>query len=376
MNYISINKISTITIDDLYQESLGNFKTNIAVAPAEGITGASVNLVATLTDKYNKAIQGKPVQFTVAGTPIGTPVTTDVNGIAKLSYTITQTISGTYTILAQFLGDNIYAATSNTNNLKVDYTPTLPDLTVSNLQIPTNPTTGQTYPITVTVSNLGQTDAGTFSNKLYDGTTQIGEIILNSLKAGTNTPITFNWIPTTSGTHTLKIITDANNQITETNENNNQITQDTTVTVTSPTANVQVWNWITDSAGTYPGKTTINYLEDNWMFIQAHNWGPDSATGVILTDIIPSTLNFDPTTLQTSTNHGQNWITNDPTVSLNGNTLTWNINNMINGADLWLKMKIQATNTGTQISNTVTETQTTNNPNPQHQTDTATVTVP
>jgi len=124
MNYISTSQISTVTIDDLYQESIGNFTTKVAVTAVEGITDSTQQLIATLTDKYNKPIQGKTIQFTVAGTPIGTPVTTDVNGIAKLSYTITQTISGPYQILAKFIGDNRYAATSNTGTLQVDHTPT------------------------------------------------------------------------------------------------------------------------------------------------------------------------------------------------------------------------------------------------------------
>ena len=312
INYIAASGINCINIDDLYQEAVHNYHTNIAVGTAEGIKGDVVTLMATLTDKYNKPVKGKTIQFNVGGTLVGTPVTTDVNGIAKLSYTITQTISGSYQILAQFLGDNIYAATSNTNNLKVDYTPTLPDLTVSNLQIPTNIKTGTTNPITVTVSNLGQTDAGTFSNKLYDGTTQIGEIILNSLKAGTNTPITFNWIPTTSGTHTLKIITDANNQITESNENNNQITQDTTVTTPPLLPDLTITNiqtpsnpvtgqtypitiTITNNGGTDAGTFTIKTYDGN------NNMGKQTINGLASGTSTTITYNWNPTTTGTHT---------------------------------------------------------------------------
>ena len=113
INYIAASGINCITIDDLYQEAVHNYQTNIAVGTAEGNKGDVVTLMATLTDKHNKPVKGKTIQFNVGGTLVGT-VTTDVNGIAKLSYTITQTISGTYTILAQFLGDNIYAAISKT----------------------------------------------------------------------------------------------------------------------------------------------------------------------------------------------------------------------------------------------------------------------
>ena len=124
INYIAASGINCINIDDLYQEAVHNYHTNIAVGTAEGNKGDVVTLMATLTDKYNKPVKGKTIQFNVGGTLVGTPVTTDVNGIAKLSYTITQTISGPYTILAKFIGDNRYAATSNTGTLQVDHTPT------------------------------------------------------------------------------------------------------------------------------------------------------------------------------------------------------------------------------------------------------------
>jgi len=83
---------------------------------------------------------------------------------------------------------------------------------------------GTTYQITATVTNLGTVDAGAFAVKLYDNNTQLGKINITSLSAGTSTQVTFNWTPIT-GTHNLAIKADANNQITEYNETNNQLTQ-------------------------------------------------------------------------------------------------------------------------------------------------------
>jgi subtilase family serine protease len=76
--------------------------------------------------------------------------------------------------------------------------------------------------VNVTVTNNGTTDAGSFTVKLQDGTTGIGWITINNLAAQTNTTITFNWKPTTTGTHTLKAAADYYNTIPESNEANNK----------------------------------------------------------------------------------------------------------------------------------------------------------
>ena len=85
--------------------------TTMVVNPLSGFKGDNVNLTANLTDTQNNVpVEGKTIQFSVNGTPVGTAVT-DVNGIAKLAYKITQNF-GKYTILAQFLQDPTYTATN------------------------------------------------------------------------------------------------------------------------------------------------------------------------------------------------------------------------------------------------------------------------
>ena len=104
--------------------------TAIVVDPVSGFKGDIVDLIATLTDTHNNIpLAGQTIQFNVDGNPVGT-ATTNALGIATLPYTITQT-QGIYTILAEFLQDNTYAASSNTNTLDVlDNTP--PVVTSSN----------------------------------------------------------------------------------------------------------------------------------------------------------------------------------------------------------------------------------------------------
>ena len=97
--------------------------TALTVNSASGFKGNTVNLIATLTDTQNNIpLEGKTIQFKINNTTVGTAIT-NTQGIATLPYTITENY-GTYTILAQFLEDTIYTASSNTNILTVNHTPT------------------------------------------------------------------------------------------------------------------------------------------------------------------------------------------------------------------------------------------------------------
>jgi uncharacterized repeat protein (TIGR01451 family) len=108
-------------LDNNYQSislTITNLKpTTIIVNPANGIKGKIIDLIATLTDNQNTPLEGKTIQFSVNGVVIGTAIT-NAQGIAKYSYTITQTPEK-YTILAKFLEDTTYSESSNTNILTV-----------------------------------------------------------------------------------------------------------------------------------------------------------------------------------------------------------------------------------------------------------------
>ena len=106
--------------------SLGvdHITTALIVNSATGYKADKVNLIATLTDtQKNVPVSGKTIQFSVNGTPVGQSIT-NASGIATYAYTILQN-SGTYTILAEFLQDTTYTASTNTNNLAVTMTPTV-----------------------------------------------------------------------------------------------------------------------------------------------------------------------------------------------------------------------------------------------------------
>src|SRR5690606_20251568 len=96
------------------------------------------------------------------------------------------------------------------------------------------------------------------------------------------TPVSFIWTPNTTGEHVLAVIADANNEITESNETNNQVSTQTTVnpstqpdlTVTnlqlpaSPTVAIssQVTATITNNGTVDSGAFVVKLYDNNTQY--------------------------------------------------------------------------------------------------------------
>ncbi len=120
-----------------------------------------------------------------------------------------------------------------------------PDLAVSNLQLPSNPQNGTSYPVSFTVTNNGSANAGSFMVSLSDGSITIGQQNITGLASGQNTTVTFNWIPSTTGLRSINATADVNNVINETNEANNKITQQVSVTSSQGLPDLVITNYQT-----------------------------------------------------------------------------------------------------------------------------------
>ena len=152
---------------------------------------------------------------------------------SAVSFNWIPTVTGSRTITATADVNNVITEASETNNSITQQvtvvTQGLPDLTVSNLVVPSNPQVGTTYPVSFTVTNSGSVNAGSFVVSLVDGTLSIGQQTISSLASGQSTAVSFNWIPTVTGSRTITATADVNNAITEASETNNSITQQVTV---------------------------------------------------------------------------------------------------------------------------------------------------
>ena len=112
--YVYANGINSFSTFSAFAEK---YTTDINVDPAEGVKGDTVDLTATLTTDGNP-LKDKDVDFYVDGSYVDT-VTTNDDGIATLSYTITQD-PGNYDIRAVFAGDDYYLGCENTSTLTVN----------------------------------------------------------------------------------------------------------------------------------------------------------------------------------------------------------------------------------------------------------------
>ena len=118
-NYLVSSNTETLTVNHI--------PTAILVSSITGYNGDEVNLTATLTDTHNNIpVSGKTIDFTVNGVYVGSGVT-NASGVAKYTYKIVQD-AGSYTILAEFQKDSVYAASSNTETLTVKPIPVTIDI--------------------------------------------------------------------------------------------------------------------------------------------------------------------------------------------------------------------------------------------------------
>ena len=144
-------------------------------------------------------------------------------------------------------------------------------------------------------------------------------------------------------------------------------------------ARTSVWKWYSDVTGTnpnYPGYSTLRYLDTAYLYLEAYNYGPDNATGVIVTDVIPTELWVDFNNIKVSYGWPFNWVDPMGSVTLTGNTLTWRIGDLDNGEDFYLQIPITVVQSNTTFTNTVTLNQITSTTEPSWQTDSKTLTIP
>lgn len=141
--------------------------------------------------------------------------------------------------------DNLIKETSESNNAKTVKIglATRPDTDLSIESIawtPADPSIGDTVTITVSIKNKGPGQASfshmdyyiddTFLDSVYAGQINAGKTMVNS--------VTWQAVP---GTHTIKAIGDANNNVAETNETNNEKT--VTLSVSAPDLIIQGVTW-------------------------------------------------------------------------------------------------------------------------------------
>lgn len=122
------------------------------------------------------------------------------------------------TIARQSSGKGLYAA----------YDKLEADLTVTEISA-SQSTNKKNTTVTATISNEGEADAQNVLVRFFDGTTQIGEATVD-LAAGSTTQSSINWdTQKEKGDHTIIVVVDANDAVSESNEANNKMQKEVTL---------------------------------------------------------------------------------------------------------------------------------------------------
>ena len=132
-------------------------------------------------------------------------------------------------LLLALLPSSVFAATQDVEVLPA------PDLTLNSSDIsfsPTDPTEGDSVTITAIIHNIGGEDAKDFTVSFYDDASLIGNDTL-SVNADSTNASEIIWT-SIAGDRNIKVIADAENTISESNETNNEASKIITVKPISP----------------------------------------------------------------------------------------------------------------------------------------------
>lgn len=141
-----------------------------------------------------------------------------------LNFNWTPNIPGEHILRVEVDPDGDLLETNENNNTiisSVTAVPKLPDLIVETINTPSNMEVGTSYPLTVTVKNIGPGNSSGGSIALYNGLDLIGTLILGDINSGESSIFTFNWTPSLLGQQNLRAVVDPDNIVTEANEENN-----------------------------------------------------------------------------------------------------------------------------------------------------------
>ncbi|MFC1912563.1 CARDB domain-containing protein, partial [Chloroflexota bacterium] len=116
------------------------------------------------------------------------------------------------------------AESDETNNEGVVELPILPDLIIESVTwSPESPSVGDTVSFTVTVKNQGNTETDSFGTHFYIDEAHKGYKVLQEVAAEETVSINFSWVAE-AGSHTIRVFADSSEDVTETDESNNEET--------------------------------------------------------------------------------------------------------------------------------------------------------
>ncbi len=219
------------------------------------------SLVPWVAVRNNGALQAQGVVVKVSVAEPGSAIFSEVgtvthNGILKscsdcpsivsLGVSYTFNLTGTYTFRFEVDPDNDYEDECNEGNNVLEATITVissADMRILSQYInpsKLNPQPGETVSFDITYENKGRSNAGeAMKLKLLVDNAEIGLASVNGLQTNDKATVTFTdaWSSATNGVHIVRAIIDADDEVTEADEDNNKATR---ATIVGAAANLRI----------------------------------------------------------------------------------------------------------------------------------------
>jgi len=206
--------------------------------PATIYTDVATTIIARISNIGDQDITDSfTVRLKVNSTTVATTTVTALaaGGSIDVSLVWRPTAAGNYTL--KVIADSASSINeSNEDNNEYSTQAEVgdqpqPDLTVTDIDVPTAIYTDVATTVTATIANSGDEDiADGFKIKLKANGATIDTAIIAALDAGGSVSADLEWTPATSGDYTLKVTADSSYDIDESNENNNRETIEVEVT--------------------------------------------------------------------------------------------------------------------------------------------------
>ena len=172
---------------------LTTFAVSVSVSPSTVETGEPVTATATVTNTGDET-GDIWITMTEGSTEESEIVTLDAGASTTLTWTITKTVAGSYTVDVN--GDSA--------SWTVEVPPTPAAFTLSNLSVsPASIQAGEDVTVTVEVENTGEESGSTTVEVELDGVEADSELV--TLNGGASTTVSFTVTSETEGAHTVEV---------------------------------------------------------------------------------------------------------------------------------------------------------------------------
>ncbi|MEM2191604.1 MAG: CARDB domain-containing protein, partial [Archaeoglobaceae archaeon] len=146
---------------------------------------------------------------------------------AEIQWTPSSTGSYTIKVVADSDDDVLESNEANNENSTI-VTVVAPDLTVPGISVLVDSSEvnqivlGQTARINATIENTGNSDAGKFNVSFFVNDNLLEKVTIEGLKASESTSAEIQWTPSSTGSYTIKVVADSDDDVLESNEANNE----------------------------------------------------------------------------------------------------------------------------------------------------------